>query len=975
MSEKYLSFGQNTLNSCNCCQGKSEDTPASIDNRPGLSAIAYRIGSHARFKQSMQAKLSGSTYPALSGLTTRQNSDFSIALVDAWATVCDVLTFYQERIANESYLKTATERFSVRELGRLVGYTLSPGVAASTCLAFTVDEPAQLPESVTEYYPTLEDNSSQGYQTPDRIIVAVGTKVQSVPGQDELPQTFETILEIEARVEWNALTPRLAQPQEVNFSTTTLYIKGTGLNLQVGGRILIIQGSKAEHRIITEVKSDTTRNRTVIALKNEGTPERRQRLAPTATTQMQTKKITASMGTTLSTDAESETLNVEVSLSKAAVNELILNRFWEEQELHEFMERNGWAARDLIRVVQKILKESATANSAEVHLLQEQVGFFGNNAPHHAALIGAGGTCHYCDYEEWTIRDLPPLPDSPATPSPLGQYDEDFVYLERTIQGILPESWVLLCTPEGMPELFKIEKINEKSLVGFGMSARATGLSLKTVDDAPLPASLNTQFKVRTTTAYLKSKQLELTDMPVSTETLAKRETALTLGRMVCGLKRGQLVALQGELAEQPGVTGGEILCIEKIHHEKGYTTLTFKEGVAAAYVYATITLNANVAAATHGETVMEVLGSGDGSTINQSFQLRQPPLTYISGSTASGRESTLQVRVNDLLWEEVEDFFGRGPDDHIYVTKQNEDGTTSVHFGDGKTGARLPTGQENVRAHYRTGIGTGGNVKAGQLSQLMSRPLGLKEVINPEEARGGDDSEPLARARQNTPLHVLTLDRIVSFKDYENFARSFAGIAKAQASLSCGSTEQMIIITVSGPEGAEIFPDQATYKNLMQAMQDAGDPHVQLRLTSYRKAFFRIAGTVWSNPEYEPDKVQAALSLALRSQFGFAARELTQPVRLSEIISAIHAVPGVTAVDVDCLHRTNKTPALQQHLEAETARSTANGHINAAELLLLDTTCLSALHVVARGTQAPFTRGRHLFSPSFQMPKIRYSP
>ena len=44
-----------------------------------------------------------------------------------------MLTFYQERIANESYLRTATERVSLQEMGKLIGYRLRPGVAAETC--------------------------------------------------------------------------------------------------------------------------------------------------------------------------------------------------------------------------------------------------------------------------------------------------------------------------------------------------------------------------------------------------------------------------------------------------------------------------------------------------------------------------------------------------------------------------------------------------------------------------------------------------------------------------------------------------------------------------------------------------------------------------------------------------------------------------------------------------------------------------
>ncbi len=84
--------------------------------------------------QTMLAALSSSNVPALAGLRTRDSSDFSIALVDAWSEVLDILTFYTERLANEAYLGTAVQARSVFELVRLVGYTPSPGVSASTTL-------------------------------------------------------------------------------------------------------------------------------------------------------------------------------------------------------------------------------------------------------------------------------------------------------------------------------------------------------------------------------------------------------------------------------------------------------------------------------------------------------------------------------------------------------------------------------------------------------------------------------------------------------------------------------------------------------------------------------------------------------------------------------------------------------------------------------------------------------------------------
>ena len=43
---------------CGCCDGIAAETPQGLDNRPGLSAFAYRIGDHAQFRASVHASLS-----------------------------------------------------------------------------------------------------------------------------------------------------------------------------------------------------------------------------------------------------------------------------------------------------------------------------------------------------------------------------------------------------------------------------------------------------------------------------------------------------------------------------------------------------------------------------------------------------------------------------------------------------------------------------------------------------------------------------------------------------------------------------------------------------------------------------------------------------------------------------------------------------------------------------------------------------
>jgi hypothetical protein len=383
------------------------------------------------------------------------------------------------------------------------------------------------------------------------------------------------------------------------------------------------------------------------------------------------------------------------------------------------------------------------------------------------------------------------------------------------------------------------------------------------------------------------------------------------------------------------------------ITHDRDRTTLQLASPLANVYDRATVRINANVAAATHGESVKELLGSGDATMPYQSFTLRQPPLTYVSAETPSGSSSTLKVYVNDVLWQEVPFFYGHGPNEHIYVTQHDDDGRMTIRFGDGVTGARLPTGQNNIRAEYRKGTGLGGLVEAGQLSQLLSRPLGLKEVINPEDAEGAEDPESRDDARKNAPTTVLTLDRAVSLQDYEDFSRTFAGVAKALAVWVWDGRKRSIFLTVAGADGEVLEEDGTVIAKLKEALRDYGDPFVAFTIKSYRKALFQIHGTVTVHADHVIDTVMAAVTADLQERYSFDAREFGQPVALSEAIAAIQSVPGVVTVDIDKFYRNDApTPPIQPRLIAERPAMGADGIVPAAEILLLDESSLSELKV-----------------------------
>src|SRR5215831_7973633 len=103
---------------CGCCTPSAGQTPMIVTNRPGLSAIAYRIGTYAKFRETMLDAIAGT--PELANLTTRESADYSITFIELWATLLDVVMFYEERYANEVFLRTARQPESLRRLARLL---------------------------------------------------------------------------------------------------------------------------------------------------------------------------------------------------------------------------------------------------------------------------------------------------------------------------------------------------------------------------------------------------------------------------------------------------------------------------------------------------------------------------------------------------------------------------------------------------------------------------------------------------------------------------------------------------------------------------------------------------------------------------------------------------------------------------------------------------------------------------------------
>jgi hypothetical protein len=182
----------------------------------------------------------------------------------------------------------------------------------------------------------------------------------------------------------------------------------------------------------------------------------------------------------------------------------------------------------------------------------------------------------------------------------------------------------------------------------------------------------------------------------------------------------------------------------------------------------------------------------------------------------------------------------------------------------------------------------------------------------------------------------VLTLDRVVSLQDFEDFARAFSGIGKARARMLWTSGRRLVHLTVAGVNGAPVVPGSALDRNFRAALDALRDPFQALTVESYEQLLFRVALRVRVDPDFVRAAVLAGVEAALRGAFSFAARDFGQSVFLSEVMAVAQGVAGVVFVDVDKLYRDDGAPELADQLTALPARIDGTGQALRGQILTL---------------------------------------
>jgi hypothetical protein len=1054
-----------TAATCGCCEGTQALTPVSEINRPGLSALTYRAGTHGSFLETMLARLATMTvnapgssgqasgsYAPLLGLTTRDPGDPAIALLDCWATVADVLTFYQERIANEGYLRTATERLSLLQLARLIGYTLRPGVASSVYLAYTLDANQTAP-----------------------VDIPAGSQSQSIPGPGELPQTFETSNDLTARTEWNNLQPRMTQPQIITSSngllnTQTVYFQGTTTNLNPGDGLLFQVSGVSLLCHVATVLADFTKNVTTVTLQEPAFQPPNTSAAASTSSQAQISKeppkvaasfaalssllssnlpkpptlqlassafLNRSVGDALSTTsdtlpqalsvmnpriastiydawANSAVTNAQpaqvfafrvkaspfgavaplkpitndqgivVGTEEWPINMVTFGVVVNNTNLNNLLSRSsaspqvatfystvsgqtssaavtlsipaGANADTAWSVSQTIpLGEGAVQISLSVPIRTGQISLvfifsYPSTSPTATATITVyliGNSSQQVNIGSDPIQNVNPgqtLTTSPPASAyeasfslstdstaltvevdlPVPQDPLDVVFLDAQYNQIQMNTCAAIVRTDNNPQITnnplfaKIKTVQSVSKAAYGITGKSTKLCL----DKPWLYSNDFFLSVmRGATVYAQSENLPLAQQPfcpnVNGNPPDVQGSKIELDQLYDGLTSGRWIIVSGERTDilnssngvVTGVTASELAMISVVTQtynpswpgDQIHTTITLAKALAYTYSRATVTIYGNVVDATNGTTTNETLGNGDATQTLQSFALKQPPLTYVASPTPAGATSTLEVFVNNVQWTEVATLDGLGPKARNFITQTDNNAITTVIFGDGVQGALLPTGVGNVQAIYRNGIGTPGNVEAGEITLLKTTEAGVQSVLNPLDASGGADSDTVDQARANAPFAVKSLDRLVSVQDYADFSCTFAGIGKAASVRLSNGLNEVVYVTIAGADDVAIDTTSYLYINLQTALVSYGDPAMPVQVGVRQLKIMVVSARVSLLPDYQWDSVSLAIRTTLLSAFSFQTSSLAQPVILSQVVSVIQGVAGVQYVDMVC--------------------------------------------------------------------------
>jgi hypothetical protein len=819
--------------------------PRVIDNPPGRSPIRYRVGDYGSFRDALLRGLPGER--ELVRWRPTADGDLALQLFEWWAYLADILTFYNEQIANGAYLGTAFLPGSVAQIVRLIGYRPLPGIGAHGTLAAIASGLTKL-------------------QLP------AGFAVQSKPGPPpaDVPKVFEL-----GGTGASALPSAAGGVVPVDVKHTTsihgrssLLLRGSVTSLSPGD-FVVVAGTPA-----------TTVNNQAVAIKS-----------------IRTEKDARGRASTRVTFAPSLTVpDGDVTTYRVLRSDVFL-------PIYPYAPASTAITTPGLLDSAFSLGEVASAAPASTAITTPglldsafSLGEVASAAPASTAITTPG----LLD-SAFSFGKLASAAPVTATSHPVPSVDAEVLEIGRPVihlasvaRTIAAGDLVLIESSSGATTSYATAVVfRSREQIWYANADDTTGHPEKPPTEPKVAAfpvphavlTLDTTPSLATTRVWFGFRSVaEVLDEPVGPTITGTLFAFTPLGRLDPAAAIGQAVVIEdatgagalGKLSSNPSPDDVQVTTDTSV-------TLTLP-----------LRLLWNLVDVTEGKTVKdEVLGGGDPTAAGQTFVLQKSPLTYLAGADPSFPTSTLTVRVDSLAWTEVKSFYGQPSDAQVYVTREDADHKTHVLFGDGVSGARLPRGTGNVTASYRFGSGLPAPA-AGSIVTILKPVPGLASVKNPVQVGGGADPTPAAKIRRYAPRSVLTFGRAVSAADYEAIAANAPSVTRARAYFSWDALRQRATVVVY------VGDDSGAKAAAQQAIDSARDPNVPATVALAKPVHLDLSATVSYDARFDPDVIAPQVVSALIGDAGLFSPgriRIGEPLYDSQIYAACLGVAGTASV------------------------------------------------------------------------------
>jgi hypothetical protein len=823
--------------------GWGYDSGQRVSNPPGLDQIAYRVATFAGFRRALLTPLAGEQQ--LVGWSPGPG-DLGLQILEWWAYLADILTFYNERIANGSYLRTAAAQPGPQHaagLVRLLGYVTAPAITATGSVA--VIRGAGARDGKLKIPAGMQITSTPTAGVPAQLFEVTGDHAFSGPSDApvSLPADPALFRPVAARADRTG--PDEAGPDKASANKGSDDPAAAPRTVLLSGQVAVAPGDQF---ILISGDWDGTTGEWAV--------------------------VTA--GPSVAEQDPGGGVNTRLTLTSGDWHALAVGPR-AEPGLGPPAEP---AAGPPLARGYRLQRAPATA------LLWTMGGGVGTQLARVGSPAAETGPQTLTVSMATLVRNVTP---------------GDVVVFTGATGGTSPRAIALAGYVTGYAEqVTRVPARSGQPLTGPGRDVYIThtDLTIRTAgagaDVAALRSALGTpalggvamHYGLRDIGEVIPTPSASLASLPV------------TVGLPPALTPPAGPVALQD--------ADGNGLMVIAAAGAPGSVTLAPADGRSGPLhpaLRSPIRLLADLVAVSRGATVRsEVLGDGDPTAASQAFTLRQSPLVYLPPAEPGGDPvSTLSVRVDQVPWTEVRAFAGHRQDATVYMVSRLPGGSVQVRFGDGINGARLPLGVGNVTATYRYGPSVP-SPPAGALTTILQPQPNLGAVVNPLAILPGTNPETAAQTAEAAPAAALLLPGVtsviaplISRADSERLAATVSGVTRVRAYRTWDRQLRCPALTVYVSSDHDTSAAVAAVGRLFPG----GAGYARLHVAPAHGVDLAVRGQLLCSRSLSEDDVVKAATEALTGADGlFSPRRTGIGHRLyrSQVEAAL-MVAGVTAV------------------------------------------------------------------------------